>query len=140
MSLRLFSTKWAHFPFLLVLLTLASCGSNQSATVSNPSTAPLSSTSVTATNVTPTPHNSPIALSTPHSANTTARVGTQPKDGECPKNQPIKGKIGKHGKIFHLPDSQGYEHVKATTCFSSVAEAETAGFHAPKSTHAQKSP
>jgi hypothetical protein len=56
----------------------------------------------------------------------------KPQASDCPKSEPIKGKISKRGKIYHVPDSQGSAEVKPTTCFASVADAAKAGFRAPK--------
>jgi micrococcal nuclease len=60
-------------------------------------------------------------------------MGMKPKDGECPKSEPIKGEIGKDKKVYHVPDSKGYKKINPATCFTSVSEAKKAGFRAPRS-------
>jgi hypothetical protein len=61
-----------------------------------------------------------------------AATVAQPINGECPKSEPIKGNIGKRGKVYHVPDSKGYAKVKPEACFTTTAAAEQAGFRAAK--------
>ena len=61
-------------------------------------------------------------------ASNTTRV--QPdQDGNCQDAAPIK--ISKNG-IYHIKGENNYEKTKAKSCFATTAEAETAGFRAPK--------
>jgi hypothetical protein len=149
-------SKWALFPVLLCVLALSSCGgADNSSPVGSSSIAPSASVPITSTSITPSETPSSMAsasatpLETPTSmASSTASptgamtVGTKPQQGECPKDEPIKGNIGKHGKIYHVPDSKGYAEVKPEACFATNVDAEKAGFHAPKAIaeHSTKSP
>ena len=129
--------KWRVLPLLLGVLTLSSCGTKTDTPVAS------ISPSVSASAPAPAPAASASAFASPSamsSATTSAApeptgemaMGMKPQAGECPKSEPIKGKISKRGKIYHVPNSQGYAEVKPTTCFASVTDAAKAGFRAPK--------
>jgi hypothetical protein len=61
-----------------------------------------------------------------------SEAGMKPQNGACPQTNPIKGNIGKRGKVYHVPDSKGYLKIKPEACFATTAEAEQAGFRARK--------
>lgn len=48
----------------------------------------------------------------------------------CPQDKPIKGNVNfvKNTKIYHLPEGNFYKRTNPEACFSSVQEAENAGF------------
>ena len=121
-------------PLLFCVFALSSCGAKTSAPTAsasiNSSTSASSSSPLASTSVSPSAMSS--SMSSPAvSPKADVAVGMKPVAGECPKSEQIKGKISKRGKIYHVPDSQGYAEVKPSTCFATVAEAETAGFRAP---------
>lgn len=54
-------------------------------------------------------------------------------DGACPPNFPIKGNIRSDGtKIYHLPNDPTYARTHAEQCFATAADAQAAGFRAPR--------
>lgn len=66
-------------------------------------------------------------------ATPTAIGGTEPGAEGCPPERPIKGNINRDGeRIYHAPDSPSYGGVIPERCFASAAEAEAAGFRAPR--------
>lgn len=78
-----------------------------------------------------TPAVSGVAGTIPGSPSATGLV-SKPGVVVCPPDKPIKGKISKSGKIYHLPGSADFELTKPNVCFATEAEAQAAGFRAPK--------
>lgn len=56
-----------------------------------------------------------------------------PVAGECPASHPIKGNKSSMGAlIFHTAGSASYERTKPESCFATEADAEAAGYRAPR--------
>ena len=76
------------------------------------------------------------ASALPASAQRATEAGVapaQPADGQCPASHPVKGNHSRSGEfIYHVPGSQFYDRTEAEVCFASEAEAQTAGFRAPR--------
>jgi hypothetical protein len=119
-------------PLCMTVSILSGCGKSEEATTpSSPKpTAVSASPKVTTTPiaVVPSPPSSPSSATAlkPQTEKT-----PKPAEVKCPATE-IKGNIGKSGKIYHTPGSNGYEGVKAEVCFKDVASAEKAGYRAPK--------
>jgi hypothetical protein len=82
--------------------------------------------------------SAPIATA-PATADATATVPATGQgaaalsDGACPPNFPIKGNIRSDGaKIYHLPNDPTYARTHAEQCFATAADAQAAGFRAPR--------
>jgi hypothetical protein len=59
--------------------------------------------------------------------------GAAPADEyNCPPDYPVKGNIGSNGNIYHMPAWRSYSRTKPERCFATAADAEAAGFRAPK--------
>lgn len=59
--------------------------------------------------------------------------GVSPTGGTCPTGYPIKGNIRSDGvKIYHPPGDPSYERTRPERCFATAADAEAAGFRAPR--------
>ena len=60
--------------------------------------------------------------------------GGVPPDGvDCPDDFPIKGNVRSDGtKIYHTPRDSSYKNTHPEQCFATAADAEAAGFRAPK--------
>ena len=135
MLLKFSRTNWGLLPLLFSILNLLGCGTVHFSPSVGSSTIPTASES--SSKSVPSVSTSPSAISSattsPSPVSTGKQgIGTSPKDGECPKSQPIKGEIGKDKKVYHQPDSKNYSKIKPATCFASVTEAKQAGFRAPK--------
>ena len=125
---------------LPVVFGLTSCGQpSEKSTTSTPSTTATGSPLSALQNSTPSPRKLPTASSpaqsTPASGTEVSKLGVAPQGEACPSTAPVKGKEGKRGKIYHLPNSPNYSQTKATVCFTDAATAEKAGYHAPKSSN-----
>jgi len=59
-------------------------------------------------------------------------AGMKPQGTQCAGDEPVKGNVKGEKKIYHVPGSRGYKDTKPETCFKTAADAEKAGFHAPK--------
>ena len=57
--------------------------------------------------------------------------GVLPKQGACPADHPVKGRLENLRTIYHLPGSADYEQIKPEICFATEADAQAAGFHLP---------
>lgn len=54
-------------------------------------------------------------------------------NGACPPSYPIKGNIRSDGtKIYHMPNDSSYPRTHAEQCFATAADAQAAGFRAPR--------
>jgi hypothetical protein len=91
-----------------------------------PTASPLASTA------SPLPHTSPSPAGATSPGHRTVQGGVAPKGETCPPTAPIKGKDGRNGKIYHLPNTSNYASTKPTVCFANVNAAKAAGYHAPK--------
>ena len=145
MKFQTFYSQWSIILVLPAVLILASCGKAPQAEspVSSPTSVSAASTpkaSITSSPIAPTTITSkPVAMASPTPTSGAIASSTAKTEGEivpegtaCPSNAPIKGKDSKHGKIYHLPQTNNYEQVKPTVCFTDVAAAEKAGYRAPK--------
>jgi hypothetical protein len=57
----------------------------------------------------------------------------EPVDGACPASHPIKGNKSSMGAlIYHTPASASYDRTRPEACFATEAEAEAAGYRAPR--------
>lgn len=64
-------------------------------------------------------------------ATTGGRV--EPVDGTCPASHPIKGNKSSMGAlIYHTTASASYERTRPEACFATEADAEAAGYRAPR--------
>lgn len=62
-------------------------------------------------------------------------IGRSPPaaDGSCSSGYPVKGNVRRDGtRIYHLPQEAQYARTHAEACFATAADAETAGFRAPR--------
>lgn len=68
------------------------------------------------------------------SAASTATGGRiEPVDGTCPASHPIKGNKSSMGAlIYHTPASASYDRTRPEACFATEADAEAAGYRAPR--------
>lgn len=57
--------------------------------------------------------------------------GVLPRQGACPADHPLKGRIENFRSIYHLPGSADYDQVKPEICFATEADAQAVGFHPP---------
>jgi hypothetical protein len=57
--------------------------------------------------------------------------GVLPKQGACPDDHPVKGRLENLRTIYHLPGSADYDQIKPEICFATEADAQAAGFHLP---------
>ena len=147
MKFKTFSSRWSVTLVLPAVLILASCGGKKLQS-ENPASSPasISASSTPKASIATSPAASttsvtskPVAMagSSPASgaiatSTTPTEGGIAPQGSTCPSNASIKGKDSKHGKIYHLPQTNNYEQVKPTVCFTDVAAAEKAGYRAPK--------
>ena len=60
-----------------------------------------------------------------------AMAGIAPKDANtCPPDHAIKG--NKSSKIYHVVNDSSYKETKPEVCFATIANAQAAGYRAPK--------
>jgi hypothetical protein len=57
--------------------------------------------------------------------------GVLPKQGACPDDHPVKGRLESLRTVYHLPGSANYDQIKPEICFATEADAQAAGFHLP---------
>ena len=56
-----------------------------------------------------------------------------PVEGACPASHPIKGNKSSMGAlIYHTPASASYDRTRPESCFATEADAEAAGYRAPR--------
>jgi hypothetical protein len=142
-----------YLVILFLIALLAACGTSSAV---SPTTTPASPTPVGAIqDVTPTASpvvlaalatGAPVPTSAPEPTAKPAAApaptvpklaGAAPQGSDCPADHPVKGNIVDRGenkgdKIYHLPSSSSYKATKPERCFVDAAEAEAAGFRAPK--------
>lgn len=128
-----------------VLIVLGMCGSIFGSNRTTPAVAPApiptdapAPTEMSAT-AAPEPTEVPDATNTPSPtlAPLPTLAGVRPTGSDCPADHPVKGNIrdrepDKGAKIYHLPGSSSYDATKPERCFVDAAEAEQAGYRAPK--------
>ena len=140
------STLKYWIAFTLVAGTLVACGSTPPAAA--PATARSVPTIARATDVpaalatiAPAPTEAPTAEPATVMPAAVATVpppkGVASQGSDCPADHPVKGNIVDRGatkgdKIYHMPGSGSYAATKPERCFLDAAEAESAGFRAPK--------
>lgn len=57
----------------------------------------------------------------------------EPVEGACPASHPIKGNKSSMGAlIYHTPASASYDRTRPESCFATEADAEAAGYRAPR--------
>ncbi len=146
MSYQRYHQNWNVFSTIFVsTLLLCSCTVENSSTAIKPTPSvtnklPLASTgssgipSALSSSI-PSALSSALSSLLPHSGSDKT---TQSRD--CPANKPIKGKLGWTGKTYYGPDSKKYSKVKPHECFTTVKEALSAGYNAPKTKKQVESP
>jgi hypothetical protein len=73
----------------------------------------------------------PEETATENTVTTPGKV--DPVDGACPASHPIKGNHSSSGDfIYHVPGSRNYDRTTPDACFATEADAEAAGFRAPR--------
>lgn len=105
-------------PVAFGILVLSGCGKQKEAS------APV-------TNTQPAPASSMVVKSPTPTASSSAG-GMKPQGNQCAGDEPVKGNVKGEKKIYHIPGSKGYKDTKPETCFKTAADAEKAGFRAPK--------
>ena len=126
-------TETIDAPTAEVLASLATDAPAPIAAIESPTEAPAAAPAPTAELATEPPQvaDSPVPAAAP------AQSGAAPQGSDCPADHPVKGNIVDRGankgeKIYHVPGSSSYKATKPERCFVDVAEAEAAGFRAPK--------
>lgn len=61
-----------------------------------------------------------------------ARTRGGPQGSACPADLPVKGNQGSNGWIYHDFSSPNYERTEPEECFATAADAEAAGYRAPR--------
>lgn len=57
----------------------------------------------------------------------------EPIGGQCPVTHPVKGNHSRGGEfIYHVPGGANYDRTGAEVCFATEADAQAAGFRAPR--------
>jgi hypothetical protein len=96
-----------------------------------PSTAPSASPLLPIANGSARPSNGPAASaapSAPASSSTSTGAVAAASDGSCPTDHPIKaGQLGPL-KSYTVSGSTSYDTMRATECFATEADAQTAGY------------
>lgn len=73
-------------------------------------------------------------LSAPSLAQAPTQLGVAPANRTtCPATHPVKGNVNsKKERIYHVPGGSSYNRTHPERCFRSAAEAQQAGFRAPR--------
>ncbi len=135
------SLRWAVAPVAIAALILSGCGKEE-ASAPAASTQPTPASAIVAQSATPAAESPSVAkpsiaavpagaMKTPTGA-MTAGGGMKPKGTQCAADEPVKGNVKGDKKIYHIPNSKGYSDTKPEMCFKTAADAEKAGFRAPK--------
>ncbi len=79
----------------------------------------------------------PVAVAEPsialRQAQSTGVTVVEPIGGQCPVTHPIKGNHSRGGEfIYHVPGEGNYDRTNPEVCFATEAEAQAAGFRAPR--------
>lgn len=88
----------------------------------------------TATAVAPIVAPTALAPAAPTKENAAAQPGgvAPASIADCPPDYPVKGNNGKSGKIYHVPGSASYKATHPERCYATAADAEAAGYRAPR--------
>lgn len=126
-------------PLFIAISLLSGCGKTEEPeTPISPKPIPVSPSPISSLPTSPSPQvtTTPIAASLKSQNEKGTVSGTPTKATKQPEvkcaSTDVKGNIGKKGKIYHSPGTNGYEGVKAEACFKDIASAEKAGYRAPK--------
>ncbi len=140
--INIHSLRWAVAPIAIGVLILSGCSKQEEASAPPASTQPTPAAPIVATSPTPTAMSPSVAtpstgavpageMKTQAGAMNTAG-GMKPKGTQCAADEPVKGNVKGDKKIYHIPNSKGYSDTKPEMCFKTAADAEKAGFRAPK--------
>lgn len=101
------------------------------AATSTPTLAPA--TSVPPTALPTTAPAAPLSFAAPvqQAADAGPRRGV-PQGTSCPEGLPVKGNQGSNGWIYHDYSSPNYDRTQPEECFATAADAEAAGYRAPR--------
>lgn len=101
------------------------------AATSTPTLAPA--TSVPPTAMPTTAPAAPLSFAAPvqPAADAGPRRGV-PQGSSCPEGLPVKGNQGSNGWIYHDYSSSNYDRTQPEECFATAADAEAAGYRAPR--------
>ena len=117
--------RWAVAPVVLGILVLSGCGKQKEASAPAANTQPAPASSMVVKSPTPAASSSVGEMKAPAG-------GMKPQGNQCAGDEPVKGNVKGEKKIYHIPGSKGYGDTKPETCFKTAADAEKAGFRAPK--------
>ena len=117
--------RWAVAPVAFGILVLSGCGKQKEASAPVTNTQPAPASSMVVKSPTPTASSSAGGMKAPAG-------GMKPQGNQCAGDEPVKGNVKGEKKIYHIPGSKGYKDTKPETCFKTAADAEKAGFRAPK--------
>ena len=117
--------RWAVAPVVLGILVLSGCGKQKEASAPAANTQPAPASSMVVKSPTPAASSSAGEMKVPAG-------GMKPQGNQCAGDEPVKGNVKGEKKIYHIPGSKGYRDTKPETCFKTAADAEKAGFRAPK--------
>lgn len=80
----------------------------------------------------PTTPPEPTAPPVPTAPPAPARNRGAPQGSDCPPDLPVKGNQGSTDWIYHTPQSRSYSQTQPEECFATPADAEAAGYRAPR--------
>ena len=129
--LNIHPLRWAVAPVAIGILILSGCGKQEQASAPAANTQPAPASSLAAKSPIPAAASPAGEMKAPVGEMKTAG-GMKPQGTQCVGDKPVKGNVRGEKKIYHIPGSKGYDDTKPETCFKTAAEAEKAGFHAPK--------
>ena len=124
--------RWAVAPVAFGILVLSGCGKQEEASAPAASTQPTPASSMSVKSPTPIASSSAGEMKAPAGEMKAPAAGMKPQGTQCAGDEPVKGNVKGEKKIYHVPGSRGYKDTKPETCFKTAADAEKAGFHAPK--------
>jgi len=124
--------RWAVAPVAFGILVLSGCGKQEEASAPAASTQPTPASSMSVKSPTPIASSSAGEMKAPAAGMKAPAAGMKPQGTQCAGDEPVKGNVKGEKKIYHVPGSRGYKDTKPETCFKTAADAEKAGFHAPK--------
>ncbi len=134
------SLRWAVAPIAIGLLILSGCGKREEASAPAASTQPAPASTIAAkpqvagssSVAKPSIGAVPAGEMKAPAGAMTAGGGMKPKGTQCAADEPVKGNVKGEKKVYHIPSSKGYNDTKPEICFKTAADAEKAGFRAPK--------
>jgi len=124
--------RWAVAPVVLGILVLSGCGKQEEASAPAANTQPAPASSMSVKSPTPIASSSAGEMKAPAGEMKAPAAGMKPQGNQCAGDEPVKGNVKGEKKIYHIPGSKGYRDTKPETCFKTAADAEKAGFRAPK--------